>query len=108
MKPIITQQEVLVLTGTEFTSRTYQKKGAAETANDPSQKERLKDDCWNGMLNDNLPEAFALADPNAEMYIFQMREEQHFLLLEMGESPLDVDPFYSIDPYHFMTMKFFS
>jgi hypothetical protein len=108
MKPNITQQEVLVLTGTQFTSRTYQEKDAAETAKNLSEKEKLKDDCWNGMLNDRLPEAFALADPNAEMYIFEMREEQHFLVLEMGESPLEIDSFYSIDPYHFMTMKFFS
>jgi hypothetical protein len=108
MKPIITQQEVLIITGTEFARREYQKKDASETAKNPSENERLKDDCWNGMLNDMLPEAFALADPNAEMYIFQMREEKHFLLLEMGESPLEIDPFYSIDPYNFMTLKFFS
>jgi hypothetical protein len=108
MKSITPQQEVLVLTCTKFTAKAYQKKDIAETEKNQSEKECLKNDCRNGMLNDRLPEAFAMADPNAEMYIFQMREEQHFLLLEMGETPPEIDSFYSIDPYHFMTLKFFN
>ena len=108
MKPIIIQQEVLIITSSEFSKRKYYKKDASDTEKNPSEKERLKDECWNGMFNDRLPEAFALADPTAEMYIFQMKEAQQFLLLVMGESPSEIDSFYSIDPYHFMTMQFFS
>ena len=107
MKPLIIQQEVLIITSSEFSRRKYHN-DASDTEKNPSEKERLKDECWNGKLNDRLPEAFAMADPAAEMYIFQMKEAQQFLLLVMGESPSEIDSFYSIDPYHFLTMQFFS
>jgi hypothetical protein len=108
MKPITSQQEILVLTSTEFPKRGHLKNDAATPVNNLHEKEKLKEDCRQGLLNDRLPEAFALADPNAEMYIFKMWDKKHFLLLEMGESFVEIESFYSINPYHFMPMKFFN
>ena len=105
MKNKSTQQEILLITGTGFSSRQYTGKDASEASNNISENERLKEACWNGLLRDMLPEIFMLADNPHKLYLWQMREARHFFSLEMGENPADIDFFFSIDPYCFMCTK---
>lgn len=102
-----TQQEVLLVTGSRFASRQYHEKDSAESLKNLSHEERLKEACWNGLLKEMLPELFFMTW-NAKLYLWQMREAQHFLALEMSEAPVDIDYHASIDPYCFMSMQGFS
>lgn len=104
MKNHTSQQEVLLITGTGFAFRQYcEKDGNVPAPGNSSVHDKLKDACWNGMLKDMLPEAFMLSDPEAKLYLWQMREAHHFFALEMGEQPSEIDNYFSIDPYCFMT-----
>ncbi len=102
MKTQTTQQEVLLITGTGFTSRQYCEKDGTDTAKNISANEQLKEACWNGMLKEMLPEVFLLNGTRSKLYLWQMREALHFFALEMGEKPTDFDLYFSIDPYSFL------
>jgi hypothetical protein len=102
MKTFTTQQEVLLITGTGFTANQYCDKDPADSAKNLSENERLQEACWNGLLKEMLPEVFVLSGPEAKLYLWQMREAVHFFALEMGESPVEMDHYFSIDPYCFL------
>lgn len=102
-----TQQEVLLVTGSRFASRQYYEKDSAEHSKNLSQEERLKEACWNGLLKEILPEVFFMTW-NANLYLWQMREAQNFLALEMSEEPVNIDYHASIDPYCFMATQGYS
>jgi hypothetical protein len=103
-----TQQEVLLVTGSGFANRQYCEKDGTENAKNLSQPEKLKEACWNGLLKDMLPELFFLTRPDAKLFLWQMRECQNVLALEMAEEPCEIDYYASIDPYCFMEMQGFS
>ena len=105
MKNISTQQEVLLITGTGFSSRQHAENDSMDKSKNLSENEKLKEACWNGLLKDILPEVFLLSGPEAKLYLWQMREALHFFALEMGEQPAEIDIYFSIDPYSFMTMQ---
>ncbi len=102
MSQISTQQEVLLVTGSRFASRQYCEKDGTEQPKNLSQPEKLKEACWNGLLKDILPELFFMVNPEARMFMWQMRECRHVLAMEMAEEPSDIDYFASIDPYCFL------
>ncbi len=102
------QQEVLLVTASGFANRQYCEKDGSEAAKNISQPEKLKEACWNGMLKELLPEIFYLNHPEAKLYLWQMRECEHFLALEMAEKPSEIDYHASIDPYCFMETQGFS
>ena len=103
-----TQQEVLLVTNSGFASRQYCEKDGNEHAKNLPQPEKLKEACWNGLLKEILPELFYMSGPDARLYLWQMRECQHMLALEMAEEPCDIDFHASIDPYCFMEMQGYS
>ena len=55
MKTKSTQQEILLMTGTKFSAREWAEKNV-EDKNKLSATEQLEDACWNGLLDEMLPE----------------------------------------------------
>lgn len=55
MKARSTQQEILLLTGTKFSEREWAEK-LVEDKNKLSATDKLEDACWNGLLDEMLPE----------------------------------------------------
>jgi len=102
------KQEVLLITGTDFTNRQYLEKDNNERSKNLSQEEKLREACWNGLLKDILPEVFLLSGPDAKLFLWQMREAQNMLALQMAEAPVEVVYYSSIDPYCFMQIQGFS
>ena len=96
-----THQEVLLVTGTTFTSGQLCKRDE-RTANHLSDKEQLEEACWNGLLQELIPEIFEKNTDTRKFYLWQIREGKTFLELEWGESPEEKDNFFSIDPYDFL------
>ena len=102
MKSITTQHEILLMTDTGFTSQQYYERDNSENSKNMSPTERLQEACWNGLVQQMIPEIFFTEDHAVKLYLWQLREAHHFLSLELGEFPHSVDSFYSIDPYLFM------
>lgn len=104
MKINSTQQEVLLMTGTGFASRQYSERETLDNAKNLPGHEKLKDACWNGLLKEMLPEIF-MFNFDAKLYLWQVREADHFIALEMSENPTDINKYFSVDPYRFMEVK---
>ena len=99
-----TQQEILLITGTTFSAMQWVEKNETGTPKNLSEKERLEDACWNGLLREMLPEIFTEAD-TSKLFVWHIREAKSFLELEMGESPASIDPHFSLDPYSFLEVQ---
>jgi|SRR5215471_14952868 len=104
MEKISTQQEILLLTGTRFSSRQWCEKDNTDNNERLTPKERLEEACWNGLLNEMLPEIFNLA-PHNGLYLWKVKEASSFLEIELGEFPVVTDKYYSIDPYSFLEVS---
>jgi hypothetical protein len=107
-----TQQEILLITGTSFSSRGWIKKdepGADPGSRDPlTEKEQLQEACWQGLLREILPELNDQAGDDKLLYIWKIREATSFLELELGEFPDKKDGYFSIDPYAFLEALYYS
>ena len=49
-----------------------------------------------------LPEVFLQTEEPSKLFLWQMREAQFLLALQMAEYPMEVDMLNSIDPYCFL------
>lgn len=98
----IIQQEILLITGTKFSSRQCWQK-INDNQRLASEADQLQDACWNGLLNEMLPE---ICDTDKDIFLWQIRENKCGLEIELGELPSEVDSYYSIDPYLFLESQY--
>ena len=98
MKKVI-QQQILLITGTHFSSRQCWQKNNSEDKDAFSEAEELQDACWNGLLKEMLPE---VCKDNKNLYLWQIRENKSCLNIELGELPTPLEGYFSIDPYTFL------
>lgn len=100
MEEKFTQQEILLVTGNGYLSKEWVKK--EETGKDKdntSNRDKLEEACWNGLLQELLPELFERSDDNQKLPLWSVRATDSFLELELSDYPAAVDPYFSIDPY---------
>lgn len=105
MKQDYTSQEILLLTGTSFSSRQWCKTDESEKSENSNERDMLEEACWNGLIGEMLPEIAADNKANG-MYLWKVHVGQSFIELEMGKSPGLADPYFSIDPYYFIDLQF--
>jgi len=108
MKTKSTQQEVLLITGTRFSSRQCQDKKDAGNPNRLTDNEMLEDACWNGLIQSMLPEVFESIPDANKLYLWRTKEADAFIELELGEYPEEIEKEFSIDPYSFLPAQFLS
>ena len=97
-----TQQEVLLITGTTFSSSQLSKKDESAKPNNLTEIEQLQEACWNGLLQELLPEIFDKNIKEKKSYLWQIKEGKSFIELDWAEFPEKKDDFFSIDPYVFL------
>lgn len=105
MKAKNIQQEILLLTGTEFAAGQYNEKDNSDASKNLTEREKLQEACWDGLMTEKLPELFNSTESDARLFLWQLREANHFLALEMGEYPEKPDLYYSLDPYFFLQLQ---
>ena len=76
--------------------------------NNLTEKERLEEACWYGLVKEMLPELFREPAIDHKVFLWKIVEGKSFLELDMGETPFNKESFYSIDPYSFLSEKYFS
>ena len=104
MKTKVTQQEVLLMTGTAFSSRfNYTMNEKAPM--DLSIKEQIVSACWNGVLPELLPELFEHKESNKKLFVWKIREIEPGIELEMCEAPDEKDMYTSIIPDYFLSAQ---
>jgi hypothetical protein len=105
MKTNFAQQEILLMTGTSFSSRQWCEKNDQDSQNHLTEKEQLEEACWNGLLPEMLPEIYGQTCGKTKLYLWQIREAVSFIEIELGELPADKEKYFSIDPYSFLQMQ---
>jgi hypothetical protein len=108
MKATSTQQEVLLITGTRFSSRQCQDKKDAGNPNHLTDNEMLEDACWNGLIQSLMPEVFDAIPDADKLYLWRTKEADSFIELELGEYPDQIEKESSIDPYTFLPFQILS
>lgn len=103
-----TQQEVLLMTGTSFTSGQLAKMDGVSGTKNFSDIELMAEACWNGLLPELLPEIFTEDITTKKSYLWQIREGNSFLELQWAPFPEKKDKFFSIDPYDFLSEENFN
>lgn len=98
------QQEILLVTGTSFTSGKFCETSDGLSYNHLSEKEKLEVACWNGLLPTMLPEVFTQFSSNKKLYLWEIREASSFIELELGEQYMEFEKKFSIDPYSFLPL----
>ena len=105
MKTNFAQQEILLMTGTSFSSRQWCEKNDQDNQNQLTEKEQLEEACWNGLLPEMLPEIYGQTCGKTKLYLWEIREAVSFIEIELGELPTEKEKYFSIDPYSFLQMQ---
>ena len=104
MKTNYIQQEILLITGTTFSAKQFFGNDGKDNL---TQKEHLEEACWNGLLQEMIPEIYGQTE-NKKLFLWHIKEGHSFIELELGEVPEEKDNQYSIDPYSFMHFQLLS
>ena len=103
MKSKNTNQEILLFTGTSFSSRQFSIKDNNEKEGTESTSiENLEKACWAGMLFEVLPELVGCPSADKKIFIWHILSAEHFLRISMGPYPALIENESSIDPYFFL------
>jgi len=102
------QQEVLLMTGTTFSSRQFSEKDSSSDNINLSEIEQLEEACINGLLKEMLPELNAQSADSKKIFLWGIKEADSFIEFEYGEFPEETDKYFSLDPYSFLTTKSFN
>ena len=86
------------MTGTNFSSRELAEKNV-EDQNKLSATEQLEEACWNGLLDEMLPELIQKTTEGKKLFLWHIRHCRSFLGIGLSESPSFIDRESSIDPY---------
>ena len=106
MPRLSTLQEVMIVNESGFAKRQYtEKKPDIKKESRLSGNDALKNACWNGELKNMMPEIFFMFAPDTKLFLWQMRECENVMTLEMSEEPVPLDFYSSIDPYCFMEIQ---
>lgn len=98
-------QEVLLITGTSFVTEELCKKDETSYDRHLFDNERLEEACWNGLLQERLPEIFLEASDGGVLFLWHIKEAAAFLVLDLGEAPADMDSHFSLVPYSFISTQ---
>lgn len=103
MEPQVINQEILLFTASSFCSRKFCKRsGDQESDSDRSPMEGLEKACWDGMLNEILPELFSNSVERGNSYIWNTASGVNFLCINLGIGSKTIGKQTSIDPYFFL------
>ena len=107
MKTNYIQQEILLMMGTALSTRQWCEKDP-DKQNKLTEKEELEEACWNGLLQEMIPEIYERPEGNKKLFLWQIKEGKSFIELELGEVPEAKDDYFSIDPYSFTHLQILS
>ena len=101
MKKSSIQIEVLLVAGTSLTMLDLCEKESAKNG-DLSVVEQLEQACWNGLLNELVPEFVLLPMAERKYFISQIRQGESLLQIQLSDSVIEMAAQRSIDPYLFL------
>ena len=102
MKADIIHQEILLITTTSFSKREWYESGFSNNIQYQTYTEQLEDACWNGFLHELLPEIIPKSDSGKRLSMWQIRQGESFLQIELSEFPRPEDKSFSMNSIFFL------
>src|SRR5215467_2070347 len=96
MDTSILKQEIFLVTGTTFSQRQLISRDGVNEGKDLPESEKLERACWDGLLDELLPEVIT----NKKLHIWQIWDTEYSLQIELSEYPSREKPT-SINPHYF-------
>ena len=104
MNTLTHQKEILLVVNAGFFSRNWVKRNAAATDKNFTQKEKLIDACWNGLVPEILPECFDVNTDSA-LTLCDVTDTSAFIDLEFWNFEQEKEGEFSLNPFIFMEEK---
>jgi hypothetical protein len=101
------QKEILLVVNAGFFSRNWVKRNEGIADKRFTQKEKLMDACWNGLVPELLPECFDAANDSA-LTLCDVTDTAAFIDLEFWNFELEKESEFSLNPFIFMEEKEFN
>ena len=99
MKPLTTNQEILLFRGTSFSKRQFAIHDKyKDKPNTTFPGVELEKACWEGRLSEILPELTIDPIDGYKMYIWNIDTTERFLLVQQGTDPRSEETAFSINP----------
>ena len=103
MKKITTNQEILLLSGSRFFQKDWCELNNNSDSKKLSQKEKLIQLCWNGMLKEMIPEIFETEPGKKPLTLWDINDSGNLLDLRFGDIDQELNDEWSINPYVVLT-----
>ena len=97
------QKEVLLVVNTSFFSKTWLKRNETAADKNFTQKEKIIDACWNGLVAEILPECFDTTDKS--LTLWQVNDADAFIDLEFCTAVEEKEKDLSVNPHLFMQVQ---
>lgn len=97
--------EILLMTGTSFSSRQCLQKMDEDNQKYLSEMEQLQEACWNGQLPEMLPEIFKTSATCKTLFLWEIKQNRSGLEIILSETPDQTESEFSIDPYLFLSAQ---
>jgi hypothetical protein len=101
MKNNSTNQEILLLSNSNFFKRDWVELTDNKNDKQLSQKELLIQLCWNGMLKEIIPEIIQAGTGNKPLTLWEINQSGNMLDLRYGDKDELMNSEWSINPYVF-------
>ena len=103
MKNTSTNQEILLLSNSNFFKRDWCELNGNKNDKQLSQKEQLILLCWNGMLKELIPEILQTEAGKKPLTLWEINESGNMLDLRYGDIDRHMNDEWSINPYVYLT-----
>jgi len=100
--------EILLFTGTQFSSRQLCEKTDTGNQNNSTAHRNLEAACWNGLFQQSLPELYWEVQDGKKLILWKVTYGKHFLELEYGEFLQVKNKSFSVNPYLFLARQHLS
>lgn len=98
-----TNQEILLLSNSSYFKRDWVELTGNKSYKQLSQKEQLIQLCWNGMLNEMIPEIMKKGKERKPLTLWEINESGNMLDMRYGDFDQQINDEWSINPYVYLT-----
>ncbi|MBL7700971.1 MAG: hypothetical protein JNM14_01870 [Ferruginibacter sp.] len=103
MKTRSTNQEILLMANASYFKREWSQLNGNKNDKQLSQREKLIHLCWNGMLNEMMPEILQSGAGKNTLTLWEINQSGNMLDLRYGDIDKEMNDGWSINPYVYLT-----
>ena len=105
MKTVSIIQEVLLVTTATFVKKQFCEMNSPERQRPVNPAEQLEEACWNGLVNELLPEILQQSPGSERVFLWQVEPGRSYLKMSLGASFPIVEKRRSLDPHNFLSNR---